>query len=162
MNIHFPHRQRGVSIISAIIILVILMSLAAAFVSFGKQANFNTAQEVEAARIEYLAQAAAEIALYESDPTGSNADFPTCANVAQVMQKIDATVQLGVDCKISSKYDEGGKEIQVYNYAVRVGSAARTPPAMTDRRFEILFEKCRLSDGSTDPDTGSYDCAEGA
>jgi type II secretory pathway pseudopilin PulG len=170
-----PSRQRGVSVISAIIILVILMSLAAAFLSFGKQANVDTAQEIQAARMEYLAQAAAEIAMYRSDPKGETAELPNCdaAGVQTVFEKVAENsgigATLGVTCAVSADYDEGGKTIRVYDYSFRVGSTARTPPQMADRRIEIMFEKCRefSTDAATGNQTavkadGSYDCADGA
>ena len=71
-------RQRGVSIITAIFILLLFAALAAFMASLVSTAHITSAQDVQGARAYQAAQAGVEWGLFQLDPNGDAAALPTC------------------------------------------------------------------------------------
>ena len=97
------HRPRGLGVIAAIVVLVILASLAAAIVRFGAVAQSTSAQAVLAARASQAARAGTEWGLYQA----FKGSWTTCSGASQTL---DLTTDLGfrvtVSCD-SRSFNEG-------------------------------------------------------
>lgn len=100
--------QRGFGAIMAIVVLVILASLAAAMAKFGTSQQLTSAQDVLSARAWAAARAGNEWGLFKALSTTTPADtWKTCSNLSQTL---DLTAETGfrvtVTCN-STTYNEG-------------------------------------------------------
>lgn len=141
-------RQRGVSIVSAIFLLLLMAVLAAGMVSMVSTAHLNQAADIGGARAYQAARAGAEWGIFQLDPNAQNAALPNC--VSGTVPIPDHTVQ--VSCA-SNDYTESGRQIRIYRIASRATANNAKAPGI-ERLVEVTLEKCR------DPAvTGApYDC----
>jgi MSHA biogenesis protein MshP len=96
-------RQAGFGVIAAIVILVILASLAAAIVKFGFVEQMSSAQDTLTARATSAARAGNEWGLHQALKGG----WAACAGVVQTLDlTVDTGFQVTVTCN-SILYNEG-------------------------------------------------------
>ncbi len=96
-------RQAGFGAIAAIVVLVVLASLAAAVVRFGAVAQTTSAQAVLAARALQAARAGTEWGLYQA----FKGSWTTCAGASQTLDlTTDTGFRVTVSCA-SSVFNEG-------------------------------------------------------
>ena len=121
-------RQRGFGVIAAIVVLVVLASLAAAVVRFGSVAQSTSAQAMLAARAMQAARAGPEWGLYQA----FKGSWTTCSGASQTLDlTADTGFRVTVTCD-SSRFYEGesapGAPRQVRLFAIDAvacnGSAA--------------------------------------
>ena len=98
------HRpQRGFGVIAAIVVLVILASLAAAIVRFGSGAQSTSAQATLGARASQAARAGTEWGLYQA----FKGSWTTCSGASQTLDlTTDTGFKVTVSCD-SRSYNEG-------------------------------------------------------
>ena len=96
-------RQRGLGVIAALVVLVILASLAAAIVRFGAVAQSTSAQAVLAARASQAARAGTEWGLYQA----FKGSWTTCSGASQTLDlSADLGFRVTVSCD-SRSFNEG-------------------------------------------------------
>lgn len=147
--------QGGVSIITAIFILLLLASLAALMANVMSTAHSTAAEDVLGVRAYQAARGGAEWGLYQVlDPnnataTSAAASLPPCFANGTAVAGMGAAVS--VDCAFSD-YQEGSQQIRIY----RIVSLATIPgPGLTiERQVEVTAEKCRDTASTVAP----FDC----
>ena len=96
-------RERGFGVIAAIVVLVVLASLAAAVVRLGAVAQTTSAQSVLAARAMQAARAGTEWGLYQA----FKGSWTTCSGASQTLDlTADTGFRVTVSCD-SSRFYEG-------------------------------------------------------
>lgn len=141
-------RQSGVSLVTAIFLLLLMSVLAAAMVTLVNGEHINLAADVTGARAYQAARAGAEWGMYQLDPNGQTATLPNCVNGTPAVPGHAVTVTCS-----SSDYSEAGRQIRIY----RISSIARPSSARQpgiERLVEVTLGKCRDSAITTAP----YDC----
>lgn len=102
--VHRPRRQAGFGAIAAIVVLVVLASLAAAVVRFGAVAQSTSAQAVLAARALQAARAGTEWGLYRA--LTASGGWTTCVNASQTLDlTTDTGFRVTVTCTSSLFYE---------------------------------------------------------
>lgn len=130
-------RQRGVSLIAGIFLLLLMASLAAVMVNVVSTAHVNTAADIGGARAYQAARAGAEWGMYQLDPNAQGAALPACAGGSPAIPGHTVTVTCS-----SSDYAEAGRQIRIYRIiSVAVAIGARAPGI--ERQIEVTVEKCR-------------------
>lgn len=130
-------RQRGVSIIMGVFLLMLMAVLAAVIANVVSTAHVNLAADIGGARAYQAARAGAEWGLYQLDPNAQAAGLPACVSTT--------TVMLGHNVSVSCQsWDttESTRQIRIYRIistAVAVGAKA---PGI-EREVQITVEKCR-------------------
>lgn len=147
---HFSGRpsQSGVSLITAIFLLLLMAALASAMVSLVTGEHINLASDIGGARAYQAARAGAEWGMYQLDPNGQSATLPNCVDGTPAIP--DHTVT--VTCT-SSSYNEAGRQIRIY----RISSVARPVNSRApgiERMVEVTIGKCRDAAITVAP----YDC----
>jgi MSHA biogenesis protein MshP len=135
------HRQRGVSIIAAIFLLLLFAALAAFMVSMTSTANMTSAQDMQGVRAYQAAQAGVEWGLFQLDPNDTAVALPACFADTALGQVPGFSV--AVSCARSVIFTEGGGTVAVYQIVARAtvpGAAA--PPAAIEREAEARVAKC--------------------
>jgi MSHA biogenesis protein MshP len=139
-------RQRGLGVIAAIVVLVILASLAAAIVRFGAVAQSTSAQAVLAARASQAARAGTEWGLYQA----FKGSWTTCSGASQTLDLgTDLGFRVTVSCD-SRSYNEGetapgtARTVRLYTIdAVACNSTTcpdntrATTPGYVERRRQV-------------------------
>ena len=130
---HRPRRQAGFGVIAAIVVLVVLASLAAAVVRFGAVAQTTAAQAVLAARALQAARAGTEWGLYQA----FKSSWTTCAGASQTLDLIaDTGFRVTVICS-SSVFNEGEtspgvpRRVRLFTIDAIACNAANTCPDNT-------------------------------
>lgn len=141
-------RQRGVSIIAAIFLLLLFAAIAAFMVSMMSTANITSAQDVQGARAYQAAQAGAEWGLYQLDPNGAAAALPGCFAAATLPAAANPGFTVGVTCTpfpgAATSYAEAGRTIRIFEIVATVTvTGALAPPAAVERQVRVTVEKCR-------------------
>lgn len=146
----FAHRsrQQGVSIITAIFLLLLMAILAAAMVSLVSTAHVNLATDIGGARAYQAARAGAEWGMFQLDPNAQSSSLPPCVDGTPAIPDHAVTVTCS-----SSTYTEAGRQIGIYRI-VSVATASVAKPPGVERRVEVTLEKCRDSSIAAAP----YDC----
>lgn len=150
---HFP-KQGGVSIITAIFLLLLMAGLAAMMANVISTSHLTSAEDVLGARAYQAARGGAEWGLYQvMDPgnataTSATAALPPCFASA-TPPGLGATVSVSCSAK---DYLEGVKRIRIYQI---VSIATINGPGMViERQVEVTAEKCRDTASTVSP----YDC----
>jgi MSHA biogenesis protein MshP len=146
-------RQRGVSIISAIFMLLLFAAIAAFMVSMVSTANITSAQDVQGARAYQAAQAGVEWGLFQMDPNGSTAALPDCFAPSPTVLPAAAIPGFSVSVLCTSyplasatSYAEAGRTIRIFQFvATATVAGALVPPAAVERQVTVRVEKCRDS-----------------
>ncbi len=141
-------RQGGVSLITAIFLLLLLSILAAGMLSIVSTSHINMAADIGGSRAYQAARAGAEWGMFQLDPNAENAALPSCVSgtpaipdhrVVVVCQSWDAS--------------EGGRQIRIFRITSRAVPETSKAPGI-ERMVEVTLEKCRDPGISTAP----YDC----
>lgn len=113
-------RERGVSVISAIFLLLLFAALAAFMVSLTGTANMTSAQDVQGARAYQSAQAGIEWGLYQVLVPAA----PSCVTTTTLANPIEG-FSVTVGCSRRGPYSEAGQSFWLYELV----STTRTPGA---------------------------------
>lgn len=153
MNRHsFPclsrSRQRGVSIITGIFLLLLMASLAAAMVSVISTSHVIIAADIGGSRAYQAARAGVEWGMFQLDPNAQAAALPACVNGSPSIpgHAVNVTCQ-------SWDTTEGGKQIRIYRISSLATANGVKAPGI-ERLVEVTVEKCRDATITVAP----YDC----
>lgn len=148
---HLPTRQsqRGVSIITAIFMLILFAALAGLMASLVSTANITSAQDIQGARAYQAAQAGVERGLFQLDPENSGADNPTCFADFTLPEAALPEFTVNVSCERSGDYKEAGRKISIYRITATARSVAATPPGI-ERQVSASVEKCSPDSAACD------------
>lgn len=136
-----PRHQRGVSIITAIFMLVLFAALAALMASLVNTANVTSAQDIQGARAYQAAQAGVERGLFQLDPDGTGTANPDC--FADIVLPVAAIPEFTVVVSCGkSDYNEAGRSIRIYLITATARSIAASPVTI-ERQVSASIEKCR-------------------
>lgn len=164
MNVHFPALattrpacQRGVSVITAIFLLLLMAGLAAFMVTLTSVTSANLASDVGGGRAYQAARAGAEWGMYQLDPNAdifSNVDSINCpASGGPSISGYTVTVTCTVYPGGGGHYSEGSRHIRIFRIVSKaVATSAKAP--VPERQIEVTLEKCRDASITTPP----YDC----
>lgn len=130
--------QQGVSLISAIFLLMLLAVIAAGMVSMVSTAHLNQAADIGGARAYQAARAAAEWGVFQLDPNAASSSLPSCFGAATLPVPGHAVT---VVCT-SNDYSEAGRNLRIYRIVARALSNDARPPRI-ERQVELTVEKCR-------------------
>ncbi|MBA3997431.1 MAG: hypothetical protein C0466_09710 [Candidatus Accumulibacter sp.] len=147
-----PRRQRGVSIISAIFMLLLFAALAGLMASLMSTANVTSAQDIQGARAYQAAQAGVEWGLFQLDPEGAGTAMPSCVSGTLPAAAIPEFT-VAVSCS-KSDYNEAGRSISIYLITATARSIAASSVTI-ERQVEASIEKCRPETPNT---AAPYDC----
>jgi MSHA biogenesis protein MshP len=139
-------RPHGLGMIAAIVVLVILASLAAAIVRFGAVAQSTSAQAVLAARASQAARAGTEWGLYQA----FKGSWTTCSGASQTLDLgTDLGFRVTVSCD-SRSFNEGEtapatpRTVRLYTIDAVACNAATCPdntrattPGYVERRRQV-------------------------
>lgn len=149
-------RQGGVSVITAIFLLLLFAMLAALMANVISTAHTTSAEDVLGARAYQAARGGAEWGLYQVlDPgnataLSATAALPGCFPSPALVPGMEAAVSVG--CNIVGDYNEGSRQIRVYRI---VSTATLAGPGLTiEREVAVTAEKCRDSASTVSP----FDC----
>lgn len=141
-------RQRGVTLISGIFLLLLMALLAAVIANVVSTAHINAAADIGGARAYQAARAGAEWGMFQLDPNAQNSDLPDCVDGTPPISGHAVTVTCA-----SNNHSEGDRSIRIYRItSVAMANNARAPGI--ERQVEVTVEKCR--DGAIT--TAPYDC----
>ena len=142
--------QRGVSVIAAVFLLLLMALLAAVIANMVSTSHVNLAADIGGVRAYQAARAGAEWGIYQLDPNAAAPGLPNCF--------ADSTLAVpghtvNVSCS-SSPYTEAGRSINIYRIIARaVADGARAPGI--ERQVEVTVEKCR---DPVNVPAAPYDC----
>lgn len=150
--------QQGISLISAIFILVLFAALAGLMVSLVSTGNITAAQDALGSKAEHGAQAGVEWGMFQLDPNGDSAVLPACFSAATLPTLSEFPgMTINVSCSAfpsaTGQYTEGGQRIRIYRITATASNGA-SPPTGVERVVEVTLEKCRDGEITTAP----YDC----
>lgn len=139
-------QQRGVSVISAVFLLLLMASLAALMVSLTSTSHLNQAQDVGGTRAYLAARAGIEWGVYRMDPdgaatgtaTGCAAALPAC--FSGVLNAVPGHV-VTVAC-VSDDYTESGVTRRIYKYTA-TATAAGFGGRSFERQLQATVERCQ-------------------
>lgn len=141
-------RQRGVSIITAIFLLLLMGGLAAYLANIIAATHLNAAADVGGARAYQAARAGVEWGMYQLDPNAQSAGLPSCVGGSPPIPGH----LVNVSCQ-SWDYTEGSRLVRIFKI-ISVADAVGAKPPGIQRRLEVTMEKCRDSTITVAP----YDC----
>lgn len=145
------YSQRGIGLIGAVAILVILAILAAAIVSVGTTQQLTSAQDVMSARAWQAARAGNEWGLFKALSTTTPADpWKTCSSLSQTLDlRTDTGFYVTVTCN-SWPYNEGEtvpgtpQTIRIYQIGAVACSAAACPASTASVADPGYIERSRV------------------
>lgn len=150
-----PFGQRGVSVITAVFILLLLGLLSALIANLMTTVHRTSAQDIEGSRAYQAAQAGIEWGLYHVlDPLNATAwpALPACPAVTPLPQVDGFTVV--VHCQrfpdAATVYTEGDRSIAVYRLTATASKGTLGMPDFIERQVSVTASKCR-SPSSTAP-----------
>lgn len=139
-------KQRGISIVMAIFLLLLFASIAAFMASLASTAHVASAQDIEGSRAYQAARAGVEWGLYQLDPNGTTAALPSCFATTTLVQVPNYSVN--VSCTpfpgAATSYQEGSRTIRMFQITATATSTAARPPGV-ERVVSVTAEKCRDS-----------------
>lgn len=147
-------RQRGVSVMAAIFLLMLMASLAAVMARMISATNIDAAADIAGSRAYLAARAGVEWAMYQLDPNAAeaNIDNIACPGGGPSIPNHSLFIQCTV-YPTTGHYTEGGKSIRIFRIvATATASGLRAPGG--ERQVEVTVEKCRDSAITAPP----YDC----
>jgi MSHA biogenesis protein MshP len=153
MNSNMPihsgrRRQRGVSIITGVFLLMLMAVLAAVIANVVSTAHVNMAADIGGARAYQAARAGAEWGMYQLDPNAQTVGLPPCVVGNPPIPGHAVTVSCA-----STDYTEGSRQIRIYRIT-SVATAAGVKAPGIERQIEVTLEKCRDAAITSAP----YDC----
>lgn len=141
-------QQSGVSIITAIFLLLLMGVLAAAMVNIVSISHVNIAADIGGARAYQAARAGVEWGMYQLDPNAQSAALPSCVNGTPPVPGHTVTVS----CQ-SWDSTENTRQIRIFRIVSTATPAAAKAPGI-ERVLEVTLEKCRDPAVAAAP----YDC----
>lgn len=145
-RLHRRSRQRGVSIIVAIFLLLLFASIAGFMASLTATAHVTSAQDLESSRAYQAARAGVEWGLYQLDPEGTGAALPACFATTVLAQIPNYSVS--VSCTpypgAATSYQEGSRTVRMYRIAATATATNFRSPGV-ERMVSVTAEKCRDS-----------------
>jgi MSHA biogenesis protein MshP len=129
--------QRGVSIIAAIFLLLLMAMLAAVIANMVSTSHVNLAADIGGARAYQAARAGAEWGIFQLDPNAQTAGLPACVDGTPAVP--GHTVE--VSCT-SNDYNEAGRSVRIYRIVSRAAANGARAPGI-ERQVEVTVEKCR-------------------
>lgn len=129
--------QRGVSVIAAIFLLLLMAVLAAGIANIVSTSHTNLAADIGGARAYQAARAGAEWGIFQLDPNAQSAGLPACVDGTPAVP--GHTVD--VSCT-SNDYNEAGKNLRIYRIVSRATANGVRAPGI-ERQVEVTVEKCR-------------------
>jgi MSHA biogenesis protein MshP len=104
---HMPRNRRGVGVVAALLVLVVLSTLGAAIARLGWTQHISFAQDVNGARAQRAANAGVEWGLYQALRPDAGGTWATCAGATRTLDmNADLGVRVTVTCN-SVLYVEG-------------------------------------------------------
>lgn len=139
------HGQRGVSLVAAIFLLLLLAGLAAFMANILSVTHTNLAADIGGSRAYQAARAGAEWGMFQLDPDGAAAALPTCAGAAAALNTIPGHT-VAVTCTPFPSdvafYQEGGKQIRIFRIVSTATALGVKAPGI-ERQVSVTIEKCR-------------------
>lgn len=122
--------QRGVSLLSAIFMLLLFGALAAYMASFTGAAHVTSAQDVQGSRAYFAAEAGLEWGLYRVMKDGAS-----CAGVAGDLPAPLGDFTVTVSCTETGSFDEGEASFKIYRLTsrARITGVSVGTPAFVER-----------------------------
>lgn len=156
-TVRHPLRRRtqaGVSLISAIFLLVLFAALAGLFAVLGTGGQATSAQNIMGSKAAHGAQTGAEWGMFQLDPNGEGIGLPDCfaASTLPALAEFPG-MTIAVNCTAFGPFTEGGRQIRLYRITATAGNGA-APPLGVERVVEVTLEKCRDPAITAPP----YDC----
>ena len=140
--------QRGVSVIAAVFLLLLMAVLAAAIANMVSTSHVNLAADIGGTRAYQAARAGAEWGIVQLDPNAQGAGLPACVDGTPAVPGHSVMVTCA-----SSDHSEAGRSIRIYRIvSLAVADGVRAPGI--ERQVEVTVEKCRDSAISVAP----FDC----
>ena len=130
-------RQRGVSIITGVFLLLLMAVLAAVIANVVSTAHVNMAADIGGARAYQAARAGAEWGMFQLDPNAQGAGLPGCVNTNAVMLGHN----VAVNCQ-SWDTTEGSRLVRIYRIVSQATAIGGKAPGI-ERQVEVTLEKCR-------------------
>lgn len=143
-------RQRGVSIIMAVFLLLLFAAISAFMASLIGTAHTTSAQDVEGVRAYQAARAGAEWGIFQLDPNAGAASLPDCFGATTLAQIPNFSV--AVSCT-ASDYTESGRGVRIYQITATANAVNFRQPGI-ERQVVVTVEKCRDPAITAAP----YDC----
>ena len=136
-NISARPWQRGVSVITAVFLLLLMAVLAAAIANIVSTSHVNLAADIGGARAYQAARAGAEWGIFQLDPNAQASVLPACVNGTPAVPGHTVTVTCA-----SSDHSEAGRSLRIYRIvSLAVANGVRAPGI--ERQIEVTVEKCR-------------------
>lgn len=130
--------QRGVSVIAAVFLLLLMAVLAAAITNIVSTAHLNQAADIGGTRAYQAARAGVEWGMYQLDPNAQVATLPPCFPDAVPPVPGHA---MEVRCQ-SWDATEGARQLRIYRIISRAVAVGVKSPGI-ERQVEVTVEKCR-------------------
>lgn len=130
-------RQRGVSIITGIFLLLLMSVLAAVIANVVSTAHITQAADIGGARAYQAARAGAEWGLFQLDPNAQSATLPNCVNGTPPIPG-HAVV---VSCQ-SWDATEGTRQLRIYRITSLATANGVKAPGI-ERQVQVTVERCR-------------------
>lgn len=130
-------RQRGVSIITGVFLLLLMSVLAAVIANVVSTAHVNQAADIGGARAYQAARAGAEWGMFQLDPNAQSAGLPDCVNGTPAIPGHAVTVT----CQ-SWDMTEGTRQLRIYRIVSQAIAAGVKAPGI-ERQVEVTVERCR-------------------
>jgi MSHA biogenesis protein MshP len=117
--------QRGIAVVSAIFLLVVLGLLGAMIVAISSAQQLGQARDLAGSSAYFAARAGIEWGAYQVLRNGSC----TASSTLPALGGSAAEITVAVGCTASGPFDEGGNAVQVYKL---VSTATRGTPGAAD------------------------------
>lgn len=142
-------QQRGVSIIAAIFLLMLMAVLAGLLANLTTVTQVNMAADIGGSRAYQAARAGVEWAMYRVDPDGQSevtGVLPTGCPAFGGPLAVFPGHSVDIECTAyplgGGVYSEGSRQIRIFRIAAKATALGVKAPGI-ERRIEVTFEKCR-------------------
>lgn len=140
-----PVRQRGLSVITAIFLLLLMSMLAAAMVSIVSTSHLNMAADIGGSRAYQAARGGVEWAMFQLDPNAQSASLPTCASASGTLSGFTGH-SVVVTCTSypsdTTYYEESTRQIRIFQITATATAVGAKAPGI-ERKIVVTLEKCR-------------------
>lgn len=144
-NLVLLRRQGGVSVITAVFLLLLMAGLAAGMATLLAGAHINMAADIGGSRAYQAARAGAEWGIFQLDPNAAAAGLPGCPASPTVINAIPGH-RVEVTCEAfpgaATWYQEGGKQIRIFRFVSTATTIGVRAPGI-ERQVVVTIEKCR-------------------
>jgi MSHA biogenesis protein MshP len=149
-------RQRGISIIAAIFLLLLMAALAAFMANIISATHINAAADVGGTRAYLAARAGVEWGMFQLDPNAQSAGVPKCSSASTTLTTIPGH-SVKVDCVAypldGTVYTEGSRTLRIFLITATATAQGVKAPGI-ERQVVVTIEKCRDTTITAAP----YDC----